>query len=135
MVIAILLVLTGCSQEQTYPYNHAIGLIEVKGTDYQSVLIIHYRSGAIHVVGGFISDTKLPTITVGQDNFQNAPLQIVASQSLIVHNGQKHKIHENGYLIWFLTGQTYHQTLNGFPLEKDIQMPTSVSVPSKTDSD
>ncbi len=136
VVIAVLLVASSCSREDIYPYNHATGTIKVDGTDYQSALIIHFQSDGIHVVGGFISDANLPAITIGgPDNSQNAPLQIMPSRSLIVHKGERHKIQEDGYIIWFLNGKTYQQTLNGFPLEKDIHAPISAGVPNKTDTD
>lgn len=126
LVIVVTVLAFGCSRGTSYPYNYAYGALKVDGTEYYSVLIIQFKSDGIHVVGGFISDAALPAVTIGPGNSQETPLQIIPSQGVIVHNGERQTITNNGRLIWFVGGQTYEQTLAGFPLEEDIDTPKEI---------
>ena len=130
--LALLAVIaTACSRESSRPFNHGIGTITVEGVDYHSALIIQHEPDGIHAVGGLISDAPLPKITVGPDNSQKAPLQIIPSEGIIVHNGKKIIIEQDGQLIWIIGGKMYEQTLEGFPLEADLKQPKEI--PNKSE--
>ena len=64
-LILVTVLAFGCSRETTYPYNHAFGALTIEGTEYYSALLIQHNSDGIHVVGGFVSDAPLGTITIG----------------------------------------------------------------------
>jgi hypothetical protein len=118
-----MIMLSGCGSDASRPFNHSIGLISVEGTDYSSALIIQHESDGIHVVGGFISDAPLGKITVGPDNSQNTPLQLIPSEGVIIHNGTRHVIADDGRLIWIIGGKRHEQKLSGFPIEADLKKP------------
>ena len=122
-VFFLVVLAMGCGRETSRPFNHAIGTLTVEGTDYNSALIIQHNPDGIHAVGGFVSDVPLDKITIGPDNSQKAPLQIIPSQSIIVHNGKEHTIGNDGHLIWIIGGKTIDQKLIGFPLENDLKKP------------
>ena len=122
----------GCSRETSFPYSHAVGTLKVEGTDYDSALIIQFESDGIHVVGGFVSDAPLGPITIGPNNSQKAALQIIPSQGVIVHDGKRQTIANDGRLIWFVGGRIYEQTLVGFPLEETLKRPKEI--PNKPDA-
>jgi hypothetical protein len=119
----LVLIAVGCGRETSRPFNHAHGTLTVEGADYHSALIIQHEPDGIHAVGGFVSDAPLGKITIGPDNSQEAPLQIIPSQGIVVHNGKKHAINNDGRLIWIIEGKTIVQKLVGFPLEKDLKNP------------
>ncbi len=131
-VIMLVTLAVGCGRETLRPFNHAIGTLNVEGTDYYSALIIQHKPDGIHAVGGFVSDAPLGKITIGPDNSQKADLQIIPSQGIVVHNGKKHTIQNDGHLIWIIGGKSYEQTLAGFPLETDLKKPEEI--PNKPDA-
>ena len=117
----------GC-HEKICPYKDMTGLLAVEGTDYVCLLILQHKSDGSHVVGGFLSDARLPPCTFGHDNPEGTPLQMIPSESVIVYNGKRRKIGNNGLLVWFAGGKTYEQELVGFPLRTDLKTPEVVSM-------
>ena len=122
-VFFLFVLMAGCGRETSRPFNHAHGTLTVEGTEFHSALIIQHKHDGIHAVGGFVSDAPLAKITIGPDNSQEAPLHIIPSQGIIVHNGKKHTIANDGCLVWIVGGKTIVQKLVGFPLEKDLKKP------------
>ncbi len=131
-VIILATIAAGCGSETSRPFNHATGTLTVEGTEFHSALIIQHESDGIHVVGGIVSDTPFGKITIGADNSQKAPCQIIPSEGIIVYNGKKQTIVNDGHLIWIIGGKIYEQALTGFPLEKDLKIPKSI--PNKPDA-
>ena len=131
-VLILTAIVAGCGGETSRPFNHAIGTLTVEGSDYHSALIIQQKAGGIHAVGGFVSDAPLGKITIGPDNTQKANLQIIPSQGIVVHNGKKHTIGNDGHLIWIIGGKSIEQKLIGFPLEEDLKKPKNI--PNKPDA-
>jgi hypothetical protein len=104
-------------------YNHTIGTVEVDGMVYNSALIVEHRDDGVHVVGGFVSDSPLGTVTVGEDHPDGAELKIVPSEGVVFHRGKRLVVNGNGRLVWLLKGKVYEQELKGFPLETELKVP------------
>lgn len=123
-ILAVLI--AGCGSDVSRPFNHSYGTLTVEGNDYHSALVIQHKADGIHVVCGFVSDAPITQITIGPDNSQNAPLQIIPSQGIIVRNGKKRVIADDGHVVWIVEGKTYEQDLVGFPLKKELKIPKEI---------
>jgi hypothetical protein len=45
---------------------------------------------------------------------------------MIVRNGKKRVIADDGHVVWIVEGKTYGQDLVGFPLEKELKIPKEI---------
>ncbi len=122
----LVLLVMGCNREISRPFNHAIGTLNIEGQDFYTALIVKHMPDGVHAIGGFVSDAPLENITIGIVNSQKANLQIIPTQGIIVYNGKKSTIDQDGRLIWIIDSKSYEQSLDGFPLETKLTKPKDI---------